>query len=64
MTNMIAYEKPFAPYCPWISPFIISSGEISNYSTGILIPILILIIVFLIGVILSWLYLSKTDIPL
>lgn len=64
MINMIAYQRPYAPYCPWISPFIISSGEIYNYSTGLITPILILIIVFSIGTILSWLYLAKSDVPL
>lgn len=64
MINMISYEKPFAPFCPWMSPFLISSGEIFNYSSGLITPILVLIGVFIIGFILSWIYLVKRDIPL
>lgn len=62
--NIFLYNWTLAPIFPWLSPSLLVSGEYINYSTGILIPLLSLVITFLIGLVLSRLYFNKTDLPL
>lgn len=65
LVNMMVYGKKYAPFSPWMSPYLISSGELlTDYTIGLIIPSLILIITFIVGFGLSWTYLSKKDVPL
>lgn len=64
LANLMVYGQSKAPYFPWISPYIISSGQINNYSCSIQTSLAIILITFLIGIIISYIYFNKKDIPL
>lgn len=62
--NMIMFGQDWAPLFPWMSPQLLSSGDISQYSYGTLTPSLILLATFLVGLAISWLYFNKKDVSL
>ena len=62
--NMLVYGNVFAPLFPWISPFIISAGELGEYTYGTITPSLIILATFIIGFFITWIYTYKSDVPL
>ena len=47
LVNLLVHGQSWAPYVPWACPYLISSGEIADYSVSMMIPY---------GVILAILY--------
>ena len=64
LVNMLVYGQTWAPYVPWVCPYLIASGEIADYSVGIMTPYALIFATFLIGVIISYVYFTKKDVPL
>ena len=64
LVNMLVYGQTWAPYVPWVCPYLISSGEIAEYSVGILTPYALIFATFLIGMAVSYFYFTKKDVPL
>ena len=64
LVNMLVYGQSWAPYVPWVCPYLIASGEIAEYSVSILTPYALIFATFLIGVIISYVYFTKKDVPL
>ena len=63
-TNMIIASSKYSIYFPYSCPYIIASGEIAQYTTNYIIPYMIIILTFLIGLTVSYLYFTRKDIPL
>lgn len=64
MINMMIYGQTWAPYLPWVCPYLIASGEIAEYSASITVSYGVIVLTFLIGVIISYIYFTKKDVPL
>lgn len=64
LVNMLAYSRPEAPYFPWIAPYLIVSGNMSQYTCPDYIPYLVILITFAVGFLLSYIYFVKRDIRL
>ncbi|MDO5823787.1 ABC transporter permease [Methanobrevibacter sp.] len=62
--NIIAYGHSQAIYWPWTLPAIASAGEIANYTTDPFIVFFIISATFIVGLSLSYLYLTKKDLRL
>lgn len=63
-TNMIISSSKYGIYFPYSIPYLIASGEILEYTTNLTIPYLIIITTFLTGLIVSYTYFTRKDIPL
>ena len=64
LVNLMVYGQNWAPYVPWVCPYLIASGEIAEYSAGIAVSYGIILVTFLIGLVISYIYFTKTDIAL
>lgn len=64
LVNLIIYGQSWAPYVPWVCPYLIASGEIAEYGVNIGVPYSIILATFVIGLIISYLYFTKTDVSL
>ena len=64
LVNMLIYGQTWAPYVPWVCPYLIASGEIAEYSASITVSYAIILATFAIGLIVSYIYFTKTDISL
>lgn len=64
IANMFAWAHTIAPYFPWIAPFLIVSGEISQFSCPSFIPYVVIGIIFIIGILISYIYFIKKDVRL
>jgi ABC-2 type transport system permease protein/bacitracin transport system permease protein len=64
LVNMLIYGQTWAPYVPWVCPYLIASGEIAEYSASITVSYGIILATFAIGLIVSYIYFTKTDISL
>ena len=64
LVNMMIYGQTWAPYVPWVCPYLIASGEIAEYSTSITVSYGIILATFVIGLIISYIYFTKTDVNL
>ena len=64
LVNMLVYGQTWAPYVPWVCPYLIASGEIADYSISIMTPYALIFATFLIGVVISYVYFTKKDVPL
>ena len=64
LVNMLVYGQTWAPYVPWVCPYLIASGEIAEYSVNIMTPYAMIFATFLIGVLISYVYFTKKDVPL
>ena len=62
LINLMVYGQNWAPFVPWTCPYLIASGEIAEYSTGIMLPYSIILATFLIGLAVSYIYFTKTDV--
>jgi ABC-2 type transport system permease protein/bacitracin transport system permease protein len=64
LVNMLIYGQNWAPYVPWVCPYLIASGEIADYSASISVSYGLILLTFVIGLIISYLYFTKTDVNL
>ena len=63
-TNMIISSSIYGIYFPYSIPYLIASGEILEYTTNYTISYIILMATFLIGLLLSYTYFTRNDIPI
>lgn len=64
LVNLMIYGQSWAPYVPWVCPYLIASGEIAEYSVNIGIPYGVILATFVIGLVISYVYFTKTDVSL
>lgn len=64
LVNMLIYGQTWAPYVPWVCPYLIASGEIAEYTTSITVSYGVILATFVIGLIISYIYFTKTDVSL
>lgn len=64
LVNLMVYGQNWAPFVPWVCPYLIASGEIAEYSAGIAVSYGIILATFLIGLAVSYIYFAKTDVAL
>ena len=64
LVNLLVYGQNWAPYVPWVCPYLIASGEIAEYSVSVSVSYGIVLATFVIGLIVSYLYFTKTDVNL
>ena len=64
LVNLMVYGQNWAPYVPWVCPYLIASGEIAEYSAGIGVSYAIILATFIIGLAISYLYFTRADVSL
>lgn len=64
LVNLMIYGQNWAPFVPWVCPYLIASGEIAQYSTSISISYGIILATFSIGLAISYIYFTKKDVSL
>ena len=64
LVNMMIYGQTWAPYVPWVCPYLIASGEIAEYSASITLSYAVILATFAIGLLISYIYFTKTDVTL
>lgn len=64
LVNLLVYGQSWAPYVPWVCPYLIASGEIAEYGVSIMTPYALIFATFLIGMAVSYVYFTKRDVPL
>ena len=64
LVNLLVEGQTWAPYVPWTCPYLISSGEIADYSVGLMTPYIMIMATFLVGILISYVYFTKKDVPL
>ena len=64
LVNMLIYGQNWAPFVPWVCPYLIASGEIAEYSTSITLSYGIILATFVIGLIISYVYFTRADVDL
>ena len=64
LVNMMIYGQTWAPYVPWVCPYLIASGEIAEYSASITLSYAVILVTFAMGLVISYIYFTKTDVTL
>ena len=64
LVNMLIYGQTWAPYVPWVCPYLIASGEIAEYATSPTVSYGVILVTFLIGLAISYIYFTKTDVAI
>ena len=64
LVNLLVYGQNWAPFVPWVCPYLIASGEIAEYTTSITVSYGIILATFVIGLVISYIYFTKKDVPL
>ena len=64
LVNLMVYGQNWAPFVPWVCPYLIASGEIAEYSTGIGVSYAVILVTFAVGLIVSYIYFTKSDVSL
>ena len=64
LVNMLIYGQNWAPYVPWVCPYLIASGEIAEYATSPTVSYGVILVTFLIGLAISYIYFTKTDLDI
>ena len=64
LVSLLVNGQSWAPYVPWACPYLISSGEIADYSVSMMIPYGVILVTFIIGMAVSYIYFTKKDVPL
>ena len=62
LINLMVYGQNWAPFVPWVCPYLIASGEIVEYGTNIMVSYGIILATFLIGLAISYIYFTKKDV--
>lgn len=63
-TNMIIVSSKYGVYFPWSCPYLLASGEIAQYTTNYSISYIIILATFLVGLLVSYTYFTREDVPL
>lgn len=64
LVNMLIYGQTWAPYVPWVCPYLIASGEIAEYSINIAVSYGIILATFAVGLLISYIYFTRCDVAL
>ena len=64
LVNLMVYGQNWAPFVPWVCPYLIASGEIAEYATSISISYGVILATFVIGIVISYVYFTKKDVSL
>ena len=64
LVNLMVYGQNWAPFVPWVCPYLIASGEISQYTANISLSYVIILATFAIGLVISYVYFKKTDVTI
>ena len=64
LVNLMVYGQNWAPFVPWVCPYLIASGEIAEYSTSIGVSYGVILATFVIGLAISYIYFTKKDVTL
>lgn len=64
LVSLLVNGQSWAPYVPWACPYLISSGEIADYGVSLMIPYGVILVTFIIGLAVSYVYFTKKDVPL
>ena len=64
LVNLMVYGQNWAPFVPWVCPYLIASGEIAEYSTSITVSYGVILATFVIGLAISYIYFTKTDVSI
>ena len=64
LVSLLVNGQSWAPYVPWACPYLISSGEIADYGVSLMIPYGVILVTFLIGIVVSYIYFTRKDVPL
>lgn len=64
LINLMIYGQNWAPFVPWVCPYLIASGEIVEYSTNIMVSYGVILATFLIGLVISYIYFTKKDVAI
>ena len=62
LINLMVYGQNWAPFVPWVCPYLIASGEIAEYSADIMVSYGIILATFIIGLVISYIYFTKKDV--
>ena len=64
LVNLMVYGQNWAHFVPWVCPYLIASGEISQYTANISLSYVIILATFAIGLVISYVYFKKTDVTI
>ena len=64
LVNLMVYSQSWAPFVPWVCPYLIASGEIAQYSTSVNVSYGVILATFVIGLVISYIYFTKKDVVL
>ena len=64
LVNLMVHGQNWAPFVPWVCPYLIASGEIAEYSTSITVSYGVILATFVIGLVISYIYFTKSDVSL
>ena len=64
LVNLMVYGQSWAPFVPWVCPYLIASGEIVEYGTSVFVSYGIILTTFIIGLAISYIYFTKKDVSL
>ena len=64
LVSLLVNGQSWAPYVPWACPYLISSGEIVDYSVSLMTPYAVILATFIVGIAISYIYFTKKDVPL
>ena len=64
LVNLLVNGQSWAPYVPWECPYLISSGEIADYGVSMMMPYGVILVTFAVGIVISYIYFTKKDVPL
>ena len=64
LVNLMVYGQNWAPFVPWVCPYLIASGEIAEYTTSITVSYGVILATFVIGLVISYIYFTKTDVSI
>ncbi|WP_296802970.1 ABC transporter permease [uncultured Methanobrevibacter sp.] len=64
LVNLMVYGQNWAPFVPWVSPYLIASGEIAEYGASITVSYAIILVTFVIGLAISYIYFKRADVSL
>ena len=64
LVNLMVYGQNWAPFVPWISPYLISSGKIAEYGASMSVSYGIILVTFVIGIAVSYIYFTRCDVSL
>ncbi|WP_407423209.1 ABC transporter permease [Methanobrevibacter sp.] len=64
LVNLMVYGQNWAPFVPWVCPYLIASDKIAEYSTSITVSYGVILATFVIGLAISYIYFTKTDVSI